>query len=71
MGEAVVATSLSPDHNGALGSDARLRVVIAEDSYFIREVLTMTFGSVTPQFWMQDTRPWPMTVPTLTLSKLM
>ncbi len=36
----------SPDPAGAFGEDARLRVVIAEDSYFLREVLTMTLGSV-------------------------
>jgi hypothetical protein len=29
--------------------------------------ITMTFGSLTPQAAMQDTRPWPMTWPTLTL----
>jgi len=39
-------TSHTPDLAGAFGQDARLRVVIAEDSYFIREVLTMTLGSV-------------------------
>ena len=42
----MVATSVSPDLNGAFGSDARLRVVIAEDSYLIREVLTMTLGAI-------------------------
>jgi len=41
-----VETSITPDLDGAFGQDARLRVVIAEDSYFLREVLTMTLGSV-------------------------
>lgn len=35
-----------PERNDSFGADAQLRVVIAEDSYLIREVLTMTLGSV-------------------------
>src|SRR6185437_8456744 len=33
-------------------------------------LITMTLGSLTPQAETQDTRPWPMTWPTLTLLKL-
>jgi DNA-binding NarL/FixJ family response regulator len=38
--------SRSPELTDSLGTNAQLRVVIAEDSYLIREVLTMTLGSV-------------------------
>jgi hypothetical protein len=37
--------SRAPEGNERLGADAQLRVIIAEDSYLIREVLTMTLGS--------------------------
>ena len=36
----------SDERHGASGADAQLRVIIAEDSYLIREVLTMTLGTV-------------------------
>ena len=36
----------APELTETLGSNAQLRLIIAEDSYLIREVLTMTLGAI-------------------------